>query len=83
MAYGVEAGLRGLMYAIIVKFTLLAILGHGEAVSDDRFATMAECEAVRAEMTEGISRVLKAQHGPLIIQSHCGLAIELGGQPIL
>lgn len=71
------------MYAIIVKFTLLALLGHGEAVSDDRFATMAECEAARVDMTEGIRRVLKEQHGPLVIESHCGLAVELGDQPVL
>jgi hypothetical protein len=36
----------------------------------------------RQEIADTIRHVLEIEHGPLVLQSHCGLAVELDSQPV-
>jgi hypothetical protein len=71
------------MYAIIVGFALAAIGAHGEGASDERYASLDECNKARPAVVESIRAALQAQHGRkiTITDSHCGLASEIGATP--
>lgn len=57
------------MFKIIILIILAG--SHGFAQSEDRFSTLAECEAARPDMVEGMRRAIEARHGPAKLQARC------------
>jgi hypothetical protein len=59
------------MFKIILVFQALTAGWHGQSVSHD-YSSWAECEAVRAGMSEGVRLMLERRHfQPFEVLSQC------------
>jgi hypothetical protein len=57
------------MFVIMIVFALASGDAHGQAVSHERFATLAACEVQFAPMVEGFRRAVESEHGPVNIEA--------------